>query len=194
MSKYKEADLRVDITLHNNRLYTLIMDNFKSVRKFSEALNLPAQVVGSYINLKKSPLLRGSRGYRKTCCRIADFFFVDVVELFPLELYALKETEINLEMKSEHISFHECAKIPVEATQYQIAEKNSLKESIEKVLARLSPKQRKVIEMKYLQDCETEEIANFLHVTPSRIGQIEEKAFKRIRHPSFLSLLKDFSY
>jgi len=71
-----------------------------------------------------------------------------------------------------------------------------LKEQLLKVLDTLTPREQKVIMMRYgIEDGHPrtlEEVGKAFNVTRERIRQIEAKALKKLRHPSRSKRLKDF--
>jgi RNA polymerase primary sigma factor len=77
---------------------------------------------------------------------------------------------------------------------YFKAEQTMMHEQILKTLKTLTPKEEKVIRMRYGigfdKDHTLEEIGEYFSVTRERIRQIEDKAIKKLRHPKRLNLLK----
>ena len=55
----------------------------------------------------------------------------------------------------------------------------------------LTPKQSKVLSLRYMQDLTLREVAAVLEVTIERIRQIEKDALRRLRHRSFIGTLGD---
>jgi RNA polymerase primary sigma factor len=80
---------------------------------------------------------------------------------------------------------------PAEAASHQL-----LKEQVAEVLASLTPRERKVLELRFgLEDGRSrtlEEVGREFHVTRERIRQIEAKALRKLRHPSRSKKLKDY--
>ena len=73
----------------------------------------------------------------------------------------------------------------------------NLREITEELLATLSPREEKVIKMRFGlsqagEEHTLEEIGEDFRVTRERIRQIEAKALRKLRHPSRSRLLKDF--
>ena len=71
-----------------------------------------------------------------------------------------------------------------------------LKEQLMEVLASLTPREARVLRLRYgLDDGKArtlEEVGREFNVTRERIRQIEAKALRKLRHPSRSKKLKDF--
>ena len=76
------------------------------------------------------------------------------------------------------------------------AAKRLLKEQIESVLSTLSPREQRVLQLRFgLEDGRSrtlEEVGKEFSVTRERIRQIEAKALRKLRHPSRSRRLKDY--
>ncbi len=72
----------------------------------------------------------------------------------------------------------------------------NLQEQTKKVLSTLTPRQEKIIRMRFgieeKADHTLEEVGQDFDVTRERIRQIEEKALHRLRHPSRSKRLRNF--
>jgi RNA polymerase sigma factor RpoD-like protein len=103
------------------------------------------------------------------------------------------ETPIGEEEDSHLGDFIEDAgaMAPQEAASHQL-----LKEQVEDVLASLTLRERKVLQLRFgLEDGRTrtlEEVGKEFGVTRERIRQIEAKALRKLRHPSRSRKLKDY--
>jgi RNA polymerase primary sigma factor len=77
-----------------------------------------------------------------------------------------------------------------------IASKQLLKEQIEDVLGTLTPREQRVLQLRFgLEDGRSrtlEEVGKEFNVTRERIRQIEAKALRKLRHPSRSRRLKDY--
>ncbi len=82
------------------------------------------------------------------------------------------------------------------ATPEESATVSMLKEQLVSVLGSLTPREQKVVMMRYgLEDGHAktlEEVGKEFNVTRERIRQIEAKALKKLRHPSRSKKLRDF--
>jgi RNA polymerase primary sigma factor len=77
---------------------------------------------------------------------------------------------------------------------YTDAEKLEASEQLQRVLRTLSPKEEKVIKMRFGigadRDHTLEEVGRFLSITRERVRQIEAKALRKLKHPSRLKALR----
>ena len=103
------------------------------------------------------------------------------------------ETPIGEEEDSHLGDFIEdpVALAPADAAAHQL-----LKEQVMDVLSSLTPRERKVLELRFgLEDGRSrtlEEVGREFNVTRERIRQIEAKALRKLRHPSRSKKLKDY--
>ncbi len=76
------------------------------------------------------------------------------------------------------------------------AERNLLKKQIDEVLKTLTPREERVIRLRFGIDDgfhrTLEEVGNIFGVTRERIRQIEDKALKKLRHPTRRHILEKF--
>jgi RNA polymerase primary sigma factor len=79
---------------------------------------------------------------------------------------------------------------------YSDAEQLETSEQIQLVLKTLTPKEEKVIRMRFGvgadRDHTLEEVGRYLSITRERVRQIEAKALRKLKHPSRLKALKKF--
>jgi len=77
---------------------------------------------------------------------------------------------------------------------YSDAEKNEISDQILMILKTLTPKEEKVIRMRFGigvdRDHTLEEVGRHLSITRERVRQIEAKALRKLKHPSRLRALK----
>jgi RNA polymerase primary sigma factor len=76
------------------------------------------------------------------------------------------------------------------------AVRDMLREQIQHALEALTERERQVLELRFgLADgqCHTlDEVSAFYNVTRERIRQIEAKALRKLRHPTYTRLLRDY--
>ncbi len=78
----------------------------------------------------------------------------------------------------------------------RLAERSLLKRQVDEVLQTLTPREERVIRLRFGIDDgfhrTLEEVGNIFNVTRERIRQIEDKALKKLRHPTRASILQEF--
>ncbi|MCB5233740.1 MAG: RNA polymerase sigma factor RpoD [Candidatus Cloacimonetes bacterium] len=78
----------------------------------------------------------------------------------------------------------------------RLAERSLLKRQVDEVLATLTTREERVIRLRFGIDDgyhrTLEEVGNIFQVTRERIRQIEDKALKKLRHPSRAAILQQF--
>lgn len=83
-----------------------------------------------------------------------------------------------------------------QATPYELTSQRLLRENIEEVLAALSDRESKVLEMRFglrgAKPMTLEEVGREFGVTRERIRQIEAKALRKLKHPSKRRMLQDY--
>ena len=76
------------------------------------------------------------------------------------------------------------------------AAKEMLREQVQHALASLSEREREVLELRFgLKDGKEhtlEEVSRYFDVTRERIRQIEAKALRKLRHPSYSRKLRGY--
>jgi len=74
--------------------------------------------------------------------------------------------------------------------------RQELKEVMSKVLSSLTPREERVLRLRFGLNLETDytlkQTADMLNVSPERLRQIEGKALRKLKHPSRSNILKDF--
>jgi RNA polymerase primary sigma factor len=78
----------------------------------------------------------------------------------------------------------------------EVAERHLLREEIHKILGQLTLRERQVIELRFGladgHDHTLQEIGGKLKVSRERARQIEERAIRKLRHPNYIRILKDY--
>ena len=114
------------------------------------------------------------------------------------EIQRISLDPISLESKVGHEEDSKIGDLVVDETAlspHDVAMQNMLKEQLMSVLETLTPREQKVIRLRYgLDDAHPrtlEEVGREFSVTRERIRQIEAKALRKLRQPSKLRRLRD---
>jgi RNA polymerase primary sigma factor len=115
------------------------------------------------------------------------------------EIIKIAQEPVSLEKKvgdDEESRLGDFIEDEVIAKPDEIASTELLKEHMREVLETLSPRERKVLELRFgLEDGRNrtlEEVGKYFGVTRERIRQIEAKALRKLKHPTRARKLKDY--
>nr|WP_207640421.1 sigma-70 family RNA polymerase sigma factor [[Eubacterium] cellulosolvens] len=120
-----------------------------------------------------------------------------VEECIRLYYQFIKVTSLDLPVgEDENVTLVELIPCEEELSVEGIAAQRILRENLDEVLKTLTPREEKIIRMRFgLDDGSAktlEQLGEELGVTRERIRQIESQALKKLRHPSRSKKLKDF--
>ena len=193
-------DMRVDIKVRNNRLITLIEEQYGNVAQFCKTHKMSPQKVGDYCNFKETPLRQGKNsggiGWKESAEKIADALGVLPDEIWPEHMQELKlkvntgHTAVSSNMMSTLLGAERKAD-PVLAY-----EKEETEGVIAHVLRGLTDREQKVLALRYGlgggDPMTFDETGEAIDLSRERVRQIEAKALRKMRHPSRSDKLKTF--
>ena len=182
-------DYRIKITIRNERLLTAIESlGFVSVRQFCAQHALDYQRVTEIIRGKLKPL--------DTKGRVIKI----VEELLEITGVTLEEAFTKRQLQGFHKASFEMKVVekdlkklinPIKNQEQRVIEQDVKLKLIEAFAVRLSSKEEKVIRLAYGFDDghehTLEEMGQIFGVSRSRIGQIKQRAERKLRHPSVAS-------
>ena len=170
----------------------------RAIADQARTIRIPVHMVETINKVKKvnSQLLH-ENGHEPTNEQIAEKLEMPVEKVREIMRVAQEpvslETPIGEEEDSHLGDFIEDSDAPAPA---DAASHTLLKEQLEDVLSTLTPREKKVLELRFgLEDGRNrtlEEVGKEFNVTRERIRQIEAKALRKLRHPSRSKKLKDF--
>jgi len=82
-----------------------------------------------------------------------------------------------------------CNNVDSELEEYR---RQNLKQVVTKVLSTLTPREERVIRLRYFYNKTLDEVGKEFSITAPRVRQIECKAMRKLVHPSRSNILKDF--
>ncbi len=170
----------------------------RAIADQARTIRIPVHMVETINKVKKvSSQLLHRNGHEPTAEEIAleiDMPVEKVSEIMRVSQEPVSlETPIGEEEDSHLGDFipDDDAPAPAEAASYTL-----LKEQISKVLSTLTPREEKVLRLRFgLEDGRQrtlEEVGKEFNVTRERIRQIEAKALRKLRHPGRSKKLRDF--
>jgi RNA polymerase sigma factor (sigma-70 family) len=179
------SDERSEYVIHaklkNNLLLSRILERNKTVREFCRENNFNPSTVGDLVNLKRSALLKDG-AWSLDAQRLSECF-----DCFPEDLFsdeqrtlALRQNDAFVYMTTRQLAQMRDPLLSMESSQIA-----------EFILSlNLTPRESKVLRLRYVQGMEPEAISECFDVTGERIRQVEAKALRKLRHPSRLEAMR----
>ena len=170
----------------------------RAIADQARTIRVPVHMVETINKVKKvSSQLLHKNGHDPSAEEIAEELDMPIDKVREIMRVAQEpvslETPIGEEEDSHLGDFIEDSDAPAPA---DAASHTLLKEQLEDVLSTLTPREKKVLELRFgLEDGRNrtlEEVGKEFNVTRERIRQIEAKALRKLRHPSRSKRLKDF--
>lgn len=178
----------------------------RSVVKVAEESGVHCHTIYGLLSLSLSPVIKDGT-YRPAAQKLADFFRMLPEDLFPASLYELNlprvlEREYSSEVILKRLTCREAMALPA-PDGFKTIEEEERDAAIRKVLKTLTPREEKVLTMRFglgeggssvysLANASLEDIAQALNVSRERIRQVEAKALRKLRHPSRTNKLRIF--
>ncbi len=170
----------------------------RAIADQARTIRIPVHMVETINKVKKvSTQILHEKGHEPTSEEIAEKLEISVDKVREIVRVAQEpvslETPIGEEEDSHLGDFIPDSDTPAPADEASHA---LLKEQLEEVLATLTPREAKVLRLRFgLEDGKSrtlEEVGSEFKVTRERIRQIEAKALRKLRHPSRSKKLKDY--
>lgn len=191
-------EYRIDLKVRNNLILNKIESlGFSSPYDFCSSCKLSYVSFLRFVNMKVS--IFDTSGNLKPFIRK----LCDQLDCLPEEIFSANQMEVSLESNKRTLKVREAEMkflLFNEDNQKLLEDKFSLdqrNESIDSVISCLTPREQKVINMRYglgeyVEDHTLEQVGQEFGVNKERIRQIEQKALRKLRHPSKSDQLRDF--
>ena len=184
-----EEDFNIKITIRNGRLLKAIRAKYATVADMCRKMNRGPAQVNSLVTMRDTPLRRSK--YRDDNGE----YFQDWSDL-ALDICAMvgKEPE---ELWPEHMKEMKLRKATAEVSMdfegvQRIANSNSRDKALsqlsvlEKFSESITPREKKVLRLRFVENLPLEEVAKMESITRERVRQIECKALRKMRNRAVL--------
>jgi RNA polymerase sigma factor (sigma-70 family) len=192
-----EGTARRDL-LVQSRFRNLILWEAMAGRNSAEVcreIKINQAVFGKLLNLRISPFKKycttEERTYTRAARAIAKHFKILPEDMFPESLYSLElPDKVERSYASvELLPLLAAARMPtLLSSPEEETEKIELKSVLEELLHTVTPREERIIRMRFgLEDGEEHtlnDVASVFNLTTERIRQIETRALRKLRHPS----------
>ena len=188
MNEHK--DYRVTVRVRNNNILKLIEGKGISGTEVAKDIGMAYSTLSRYIQLRESPITAQGT-VKQSAQRLCDYFGMLVEEVWSLE----QLTPIECNIKEVEFSYQELTRLENISDPILSLENDQLKEQMDVSLDKLDPREAMVLRLRFGLEGDvhtTKEIGDMLGITSTRIGQIEAKALRKLRHPSRSEVLLTF--
>lgn len=180
---------RVKIRLYNNHLVSRREANGMNAAAMCRDAGLSYPHYLNLEGLKESPICPSSGKWRAIADRLFDYYKCEPHELFPDEVFLVAASKVEKEFDLDEV-------VPfLSQSQERMMEGPSaieLRDAMQISMSTLAPREQDVLRMVYVEGLNYDEISCKYNVTPVRVGQIKEKALRKLRHSSRCSHLRPF--
>ena len=180
---------RIEARLKNGRLMRAReQSGFPTIAALARATGIPQSTISALETLRESPINATTKEWRAVAINIAELFGYSCDELWPEEIFEVRERALMLEIASVQSNNTECMEETVARLE--------LSEHMSAVLKRLTPRERTVIEQRFFQDktldaisCPAATTGKMRIMAKENARQVEAKALRKLRHPRLSKLL-----
>lgn len=179
-SQYSESSLRVKISLKNNHLLTLREKSGLTQEDLSKAIGISSSTYRHLENLTYPAITNGV--WNQVALEIANYFDLLPETIFPHELLKIKKATTEFCADVEEIQ-----KLSNYGNPFKLIENAEKGQAVRYAMATLTPREEKVLRKRNGFDGEPqtyEGIAHDMKCSTERARQIEQKALRKLRHPS----------
>lgn len=158
----------------NNLIFQRIRDaGFETVSAFCRAHKLQDSVVGEFINMKR-PALNKSGDWSGLAMRLAE-----ALGVLPDELFTEEQATLALKRNTAYIEMSREQALSMTDPAVLLEQHDLLGKLIAN--AHLSPRQEKVLMLRYANEKTLNEVGEALNLSGARVRQIEETALTKLR-------------
>jgi len=187
-------DIAFKIRPKHGKIYSYMVENNLTLDQVSNLIGISIPTLSNMLHFK------WRRSKKETICKLEKFFKCPFEELFPIELIDKIETDkeikrllqttsvIKKEIDIEYLPFYSVPQIGYTPN----FDKFELEDLLNELLHELTPREEKVLRMRFISGYTLDEIGKELNVQQERIRQIEEKALSKLRDPSRAKKLRNF--
>ena len=170
----------------------------RAIADLSRSIRIPVHMVEDINRLKRAAVVLMNRnGHDPTEEELAEELDMSVESVNKIMAIAMEPVSLNTPIGDEEDStLGDFIPDANSAKPEEEVEQLMFNEAIDKALSVLTPREEKVIRLRFGLGGEThtlEEVGRMMNVTRERIRQIESKALRRLRHPSVIRLIRDYA-
>ncbi len=164
----------------------------------ARAVRLPVYIMEEVMRIRRTTRqLYQEYGHEPTAQEIAAAMDISPERVRELTVWAEKIYSLDAPMsEDEETSIGDVVPDETTPTPSDVIERDMLRQEVRRVLDGLNPRERQVIELRFGlvddHDYTLEEVGKRLKVTRERVRQIEERAIRKLRHPTMSRVLREY--
>lgn len=200
--EYRETVVRLRLISHNARLVDARKALGLTQAELAQMVDINSNKISAFETIRALPSEHEAEELSTLLGVSIDYLFPDViVDAVKLGVFSKNKCVVELGSSNvEMLNFHNTSRL-LSSEAVETAERGvnqeQLKEQLERVLSELTPRERRIIKLRFGLGSEepmtTREVAALYGLTRARIEQIEAKAMRKLRHPSNARKLKSYS-
>ena len=188
-------EFRLKVSVRNNLLLSAIeAQGYVSVAEFERSCELVVGSINNLVAMREAPILQSGEFSQKAK------LVMEVLGAAPLDLWSEQQLTIKLKTNTGERA------IDANIVQHLLEQKDrtdylpspedfllSAETStiVNEVLSSLTPREKEVLHERFGNEDTYENVGKIHKVSKERIRQIEMKALRKLRHPKYVSILKE---
>jgi len=169
-----KEDFNIKVTVRNARLLEAIRKKYESVADISRKMGQHHSTVNSLVTMKIKPI--NEKGWTNLALDVAAMVGKEPENIWPKYMREIKLKKATAEVSMDLDSVKQImADGSSEKSLSQIS-------AIKKLSADLSPREERILQLRWIEDHTLEECGKIFGVSSERIRHIESKAFRKMKH------------
>ena len=172
------SDFNIQIKVRNGRLLRAIRQKYGSSAELCRKCEISPTIVSQYLIMKESPILKNGE-WKESAFDVSSAVGLEPEEIWPdyMRQIALRKSTVEMDASVDQIA-------ALASGEGQLAIRLAAMKIID--THRITPRQRKVLEMRFFDDMTLHQAGKIENVGGPRLRQIEAKALNSLRHPASL--------
>jgi len=169
-----DKDFNIKVTVRNGRLLNAIRKRYESAADLARQMGRNQSAVNQLVTMTLKPV--NEKGWTDLALDVAAMVGEDPEDLWPKYMREIKLKKATAEVSMDLDSVKQImADGSSEKSLSQIS-------AIKKLSADLSPREERILQLRWIEDHTLEECGKIFGVSSERIRHIESKAFRKMKH------------
>ena len=169
-----DKDFNIKVTVRNGRLLNAIRKRYESVADLARQMGRSPNNINPLVTMKVKPI--NEKGWTDLALDVAAMVGEDPEDLWPKYMREIKLKKATAEVSMDLDSVKQImADGSSEKSLSQIS-------AIKKLSADLSPREERILQLRWIEDHTLEECGKIFGLSREHIRHIESKAFRKMKH------------